>query len=122
MTAALEAEARWDLYDYDLLVNPHAAFRAIREQGPVYYNAQYDFYALSRYEDCIQGLADRDTFRSGKGVMIEQIRGGKPMPRGLFNFEDPPQHTMHRGLLSRRGGWRSWSRRSGHSAGKCSIR
>lgn len=101
MNESLASEVRWDPYDYDLLCNPHDAFRAIREHSPLYYNAQYDFYALSRYEDCIRGLSDRDTYRNGKGVMIEQIRSGKPMPPGLFNFEDPPEHTLHRGLLSR---------------------
>jgi cytochrome P450 len=101
MLAEPETEARWDPYDYALMIDPHAAFRAIREQGPVYYNAEYDFYAVTGYEDCIEGLANRETFKNGKGVMIEQIRSGKPMPKGLFNFEDPPEHTIHRGLLSR---------------------
>jgi cytochrome P450 len=91
----------WDPYDYDLLCNPHDAFRAIREAGPLYHNVRYDFHAVTRYGDCIDGLSDRETFISGKGVMLEQIRSGKPMPRGLFNFEDPPQHTIHRRLLSR---------------------
>lgn len=101
MDTALAHNARWDPYDYELLRNPHEAFHAIRENYPLYYNEQYDFYALSRYEDCIWGLSDRDIFRNGKGVMIEQIRSGVAMPRGLFNFEDPPEHTLHRGLLSR---------------------
>jgi len=91
----------WDPYDYGLLCDPHAAFAAIRENAPVWYNQEYDFYALSRYEDCVWGLADRDIFKNAKGVMLEQIRSGKPMPRGLFNFEDPPEHTYHRALLSR---------------------
>jgi cytochrome P450 len=91
----------WNPYDYDLLRNPHDVFRAVREKAPLYYNAEFDFYALSRYADCVQGLADRQAFRNGKGVMLEQIRSGVPMPRGLFNFEDPPQHTIHRGLLAR---------------------
>jgi cytochrome P450 len=101
MDTAPTHEIRWDPYDYALLCNPHGAFRAIREQSPLYYNAEYDFFALSRYEDCIRGLSDREIFRNGKGVMLEQIRSGVPMPRGLFNFEDPPEHTLHRGLLSR---------------------
>jgi len=101
MDTALAPDARWDPYDYELMRNPHAAFRAIRENFPLYYNEQYDFYALSRYEDCIWGLADRDIFKNGKGVMIEQIRSGVAMPRGLINFEDPPEHTIHRSLLSR---------------------
>ena len=91
----------WNPYDYGLLANPHDVFRQMREGAPLYYNAEYDFHAVSRYTDCIRGLSDRETFRSGKGVMLEQIRSGLPMPRGLFNFEDPPLHTIHRGLLSR---------------------
>jgi cytochrome P450 len=101
MDTALVPGAAWDPYDYDLLRNPHDVFRRIREDAPLYYNAEHDFYAVSRYADCIAGLADRRTFRNGKGVMLEQIRSGSPMPRGLFNFEDPPQHTLHRGLLAR---------------------
>jgi cytochrome P450 len=101
METALAENARWDPYDYELLCNPHLAFRAIRENFPLYYNNEHDFFALSRYEDCIWGLSDRDIFQNGKGVMLEQIRSGVPMPRGLFNFEDPPQHTLHRSLLAR---------------------
>jgi cytochrome P450 len=101
MDAAVAPGADWTPYDYDLLRNPHDTFRRIREEAPVYYNAEFDFYAVTRYADCVRGLADRQTFRNGKGVMLEQIRSGVPMPRGLFNFEDPPQHTLHRGLLAR---------------------
>jgi cytochrome P450 len=101
MDTAVEPDAAWDPYDFELLCNPHDVFRRIREDKPLYYNAEHDFYAISRYADCVAGLSDRRTFLNGKGVMLEQIRSGSPMPRGLFNFEDPPQHTIHRGLLSR---------------------
>jgi cytochrome P450 len=101
MDIASERGAAWDPYDFELLRNPHNVFRHIREERPLYYNDEHDFYAISRYADCVAGLGDRQTFVNGKGVMLEQIRSGSPMPRGLFNFEDPPQHTIHRGLLSR---------------------
>jgi cytochrome P450 len=101
MDAAVAPPVEWDPYDYDLLRDPHGAFRSLRQERPLYYNREYDFYALSRYADCVAGLSDRESFINRKGVMLEQIRSGVPMPRGLFNFEDPPQHTIHRGLLSR---------------------
>src|SRR5215204_7783838 len=100
MEAGVTPRVEWTPYDYDLLHNPHVAFRVLREEQPLYYNEQYDFYAVSRYDDCVRVLSDRDNFKNGKGVMLEQIRGREPMPRGLFNFEDPPQHTIHRGLFS----------------------
>jgi cytochrome P450 len=101
MDASVARRADWDPYDFDLLRNPHDVFRELRERAPLYYNARYDFYALSRYEDCVAGLSDRETFLNGKGVMLEQIRSGAAMPRGLLNFEDPPRHTIHRGLLAK---------------------
>jgi cytochrome P450 len=101
MDVSIARRAEWDPYDYDLLRNPHDVFRELREQGPLYYNAKYDFYAAPRYQDCVEGLSDRETFLNGKGVMLEQIRSGVAMPRGLLNFEDPPLHTIHRGLLTR---------------------
>jgi cytochrome P450 len=101
MDAVLDRRADWDPYDYELLRNPHDVFRELREHAPLYYNPKYDFYALSRHQDCVAGLSDRETFLNGKGVMLEQIRSGSAMPRGLLNFEDPPRHTIHRGLLTR---------------------
>jgi cytochrome P450 len=101
MDASMHRGVEWDPYDFDLLRDPHDAFREVRERGPLYYNDKYDFYALSRYQDCVKGLSDRVRFLNGKGVMLEQIRSGAPMPRGLLNFEDPPRHTIHRGLLAR---------------------
>jgi cytochrome P450 len=92
---------RWDPYDPAYFSNPYPVFKRLREEAPLYYNAQYDFYAVSRYEDVMAGLADRDTFISGRGAVLEFIKSNTPVPPGVFIFEDPPLHTIHRGLLTR---------------------
>jgi len=56
---------------------------------------------VSRYEDVRRGLLDRDTFISGRGAILEFIKANAPVPSGVFIFEDPPLHTVHRGLLNR---------------------
>ena len=38
---------------------------------------------------------------SGRGSVAGLVNAGIEMPSGMFIFEDPPQHTKHRGLLSR---------------------
>ena len=38
--------------------------RLARKQ-PLYYNEQYDFYALSRFADVNKALVDHETFSSG---------------------------------------------------------
>jgi cytochrome P450 len=91
----------WDPYDLEINTNPYPVFKRLREEAPLYYNEEYDFYAVSRYPDVERGLKDRDTFISGRGGVLEIIKSGMQMPSGIVIFEDPPTHTIHRALLSR---------------------
>ncbi len=91
----------YDPYDVEIDADPYPVFHRLREEAPLYYNEQYDFYALSRYDDVERGLVDRETNISGRGGILELIKAGIEMPPGILIFEDPPTHTIHRGLLSR---------------------
>jgi cytochrome P450 len=91
----------YDPYDVEIDADPYPVFRRLREEAPLYYNEQYDFYALSRYDDVERGLVDRETNISGRGGILEIIKAGIEMPPGILIFEDPPTHTIHRALLSR---------------------
>src|SRR6185503_16240147 len=42
-----------------------------------------------------------ETYISGRGAILELIKADLEMPPGVIIFEDPPIHTVHRGLLSR---------------------
>jgi len=101
MNAVNDSGCHWDPYDPKYFSNPYPAWARLREEAPLYYNKQYDFYAVSRYEDVERGLFDRDTFISGRGGILEIIKQNVPIPPGVFIFEDPPLHTMHRSLLTR---------------------
>src|SRR4051794_38988076 len=91
----------YDPYDVELNADPYPMFRRLREEAPLYYNEAHDFYAASLYEDVERGLKDRDTFISGRGGVLELIKADMEIPPGTVIFEDPPTHTIHRGLLSR---------------------
>jgi len=95
------ADVYYDPYDVDINADPYPAFKRLRDDAPLYYNEQYDFYAVSRYDDVERGLKDRDTFISGRGGILELIKADMQMPRGIVIFEDPPTHTIYRSLLSR---------------------
>ncbi|HWC37451.1 MAG TPA: cytochrome P450 [Acidimicrobiales bacterium] len=101
MTTINTSDVYYDPYDVDINVNPYPVFRRLREEAPLYYNEQHDFYALSRFEDVERGLADRGTYISGRGGILELIKANIEMPPGVLIFEDPPVHTVHRSLLSR---------------------
>ena len=102
MTATTtDTSVYWDMYDREIYRSPYETFRRLRNEAPLYYNENYDFYVLSQADDLLRILGDRDTFISGKGGVYNVIRQGIEMPPGLFIFEDPPMHTMHRGIVSR---------------------
>jgi cytochrome P450 len=91
----------YDPYDLAIDADPYHTYRRLREEAPLYYNEDHDFFAVSRFDDVQRGLVDRETFSSAKGAVLEFIKADIEFPPGIVIFEDPPQHTAHRGLLSR---------------------
>ncbi len=91
----------YDPYDFDIDDDPYPVWKRLRDEAPLYYNEQHDFWALSRFEDVRRGLADWKTYISGKGSVLELIKSGMEIPPGSILFEDPPAHDEHRSLLSR---------------------
>ena len=91
----------YDPYDVDINDDPYPVYERMREEAPLYYNEQHDFYAVSRFDDVQRAQLDPATFISGRGGILELIKAGIQMPPGILIFEDPPTHTIHRRLLSR---------------------
>jgi cytochrome P450 len=101
MNALAEAAVYWDPYRPDIWQDPYPFFKRLREEAPLYYNEQYDFYAVSRFSDVESALIDKETFSSSRGDILEYIKANVPAPKGMFIWEDPPLHTAHRGVLMR---------------------
>jgi cytochrome P450 len=101
MTVDAASELHYDPYDIGLNADPYPMLRRLRDEAPLYYNAEHDFFALSRFRDVSPGLVDHETFSSGRGAILEWIKGGMPVPSGIVSFEDPPVHNIHRNLLAR---------------------
>jgi cytochrome P450 len=100
-TREATGDAYFDPYDVAINADPYPAFARLREEAPLYYNEQHDFYALSRYDDVNRGIVDHGLFSSAKGAILELIRADFPIPSGVLIFEDPPVHDIHRKLLAR---------------------
>lgn len=47
MTIRTADDLYYDPWDVDLNADPYPMFRRIRENAPLYYNTEHDFYALS---------------------------------------------------------------------------
>lgn len=91
----------YDPYDHATILDPHALFRRLRDEAPLYHNKEHGFYALSRFEDIERTLLDRETFLSAKGVTLDLLKGDLEIPPGTLIFDEPPVHGIHRSLLSR---------------------
>lgn len=101
MTASTDSDVHFDPYDVDLIADPYPMFRRLRDEAPLYYNAEYDFFALSRFADVNKAVVDHGTYSSARGVILELIKANLEIPSGMLIFEDPPIHDVHRKLLSR---------------------
>jgi cytochrome P450 len=91
----------FDPYDIEINADPYPVFAKLREEAPLYYNDQYDFFALSRFADVNKALVDHETFSSARGAIVELIKANIDIPPGTVIFEDPPIHDIHRKLLAR---------------------
>jgi cytochrome P450 len=98
---ATESDVYYDPFDFQIDSDPYPIWKRLRDERPLYYNERYDFYALSRFEDVERALVDWRTYSSARGTVLELIKSGVEIPRGSIIFEDPPDHDLYRGLLSR---------------------
>jgi cytochrome P450 len=101
VTISTDNEVHYDPYDVVVNADPYPTFRRLRDEAPLYYNSEHDFYALSRFADVDKGLVDNGTFSSARGIILELIKANLDIPPGLLIMEDPPIHDIHRKLLAR---------------------
>ena len=101
MTVEATRGVYFDPYNVEINADPYPTFARLREEAPLYYNEEFDFYALSRFADVNKALIDHETFSSARGAIIELIKANIDIPSGALIFEDPPIHTTHRKLLAR---------------------
>jgi cytochrome P450 len=96
----VKSDLYYDPYDLEIHKDPYPTFKRLREEMPLYYNDRHDFYAVSRYADVARGFIDKDNLISSKGDVLELIKADVQMPPGTFIYEDPPLHTVHRGVVA----------------------
>ena len=96
-----EGEPYYDPYDVEINADPYPFYERLREEAPAYHNERYDFWALSRHADVEEAHKNWQVFSSTRSDILDIIKAGVQLPPGVILFEDPPTHTMHRGLMSR---------------------
>jgi cytochrome P450 len=95
-----DTDLLYDPASYALQANPFPTYRRMQEESPLHHNPELGFWALTRFDDVIQGLTDHVSLSSAQGTVLEQIAGGEPPP-DMMIFTDPPRHDALRRLVSR---------------------
>ena len=99
-----KAKLVFDPFSEDFFNGAYETYRRMREEAPVYYSEEYDFYALTRHEDVAPAFKDFETYSSAYGVDLESVRKGElPTEAGpkMIIFMDPPGHRHMRSLLNK---------------------
>ncbi len=83
--------------------DPTEIYRRLRDEAPLYYNENYDFYALSRFDDVVQASRDTATFTSTHGLTYDMLSDPDFDIANQLSMimMDPPDHTRYRRLVAR---------------------
>ncbi|WP_110917989.1 cytochrome P450 [Mycolicibacterium septicum] len=91
----------FDPFSADFFNGPYETYRRMREEAPVYYSAEYDFYALTRHADVSFAFKDFETYSSAYGVDLAMVRTGQKVPAKMIISMDPPEHRHMRSLVNK---------------------
>jgi cytochrome P450 len=101
MSTVSTSDVFYDGTDFEIARNPYPVFKRLRDEAPLYYNDDRDFYAVSRFDDVAAVLVDNKNFINRYGGTLDLIKSGIEIPAGTVLFEDEPAHGIHRSLLAR---------------------
>jgi len=93
MTVAVE----YSPFAPEMQEDPYPVYRQLRDEVPLYRNAELGFWAVSRYDDVVAVSRDWKTYSSASGVDIDDTGG--EFGDGNFLEEDPPPHDLLRNVV-----------------------
>jgi len=89
--------AIFDPFDYVTHKDPYPAYRRLRDEHPVYYNAERRLWLLSRFDDVQAAARDWETFASSPSADIDDF--GEVLGPGAIIDLDPPRHDELRDIV-----------------------
>jgi cytochrome P450 len=92
----------FDPFSEEFFTDPYPMYRRMRDEAPVYYSEEHDFYALTRHEDVAAAFKDYETYSSARGIDLAMIKNDNlPADAKSMIFMDPPEHRRMRSLVNK---------------------
>ncbi|MDA2889551.1 cytochrome P450 [Mycolicibacterium sp. BiH015] len=96
------SEVGLDPYNYDFHEDPYPYYKRLRDEAPLYRNAELGFWALSRHRDVQQGFRNSTTLSNKFGVSLDPASRGPHASKTMsFLAMDDPDHLRLRTLVSK---------------------
>ncbi|OBB71780.1 cytochrome P450 [Mycobacterium sp. 852014-52144_SCH5372336] len=90
----------FDPVSQEFFDNPYEIYQRMRDEAPLYYDEEQDFYALTRHADVAAALKDHESFSSSRGCDLAMVRSEEGPHKSII-FMDPPEHRHMRSLLNK---------------------
>jgi cytochrome P450 len=96
-----------NLLSDDAVNNSALFYRTLREQDPVHFNARWNGWVVTRYQDVDAGYKDHARLSSNRfeGPWADHAHSPQEKLFALFNsffvWKDPPEHTRMRSLVNK---------------------
>lgn len=79
--------------------HPHDLYSRMRSAGGVVRHPRLPLWAVASYAGVHAVATDPETFRSGEGILIQELDVAYQTPPTIMHT-DPPAHTRYRGLVA----------------------
>jgi cytochrome P450 len=109
LTASCPVTHGFTPFASDYLADPYPFFNALREETPVAYSPEYDLYLVTRFDEIVSVLKNRDVFSAANSTIAfgeiapgaqAILAGGFPR-KATFTNADAPRHTVMRSAASK---------------------
>ena len=98
---AHQVTVEFDPFSVEFFDDPYDTYRRLRDEHPVYHNAHYGFWALSRWDDVVDASRNWPAFSSRHGVDLAMLTADRLPEHPSLIMLDPPEHDRLRKLVSR---------------------
>lgn len=100
--AGMQKQIPFDPYAYGFHEDPYPTYTRLREQAPVYYNSEMDFWALAAHADVRNAFRDASNLSNAWGVSMDPSSYGPDAHKSMsFLAMDDPKHMRIRKLVSK---------------------